>query len=92
MILKVRLTKLGLLDSGRTGPHAPRTESIVGESYGLPTVGRTFEVTGEALDEAMRAAGGFRQWTTSPVRTVRQTAAGIEFDTRNSRYLVQVLS
>lgn len=79
-----RLTKLS------TNENKLRTNEVLGEGMGEPTVGRSFTFVGEALDKSV---GDTRFVTTSIVTEILKNENGaVEFKTLNSTYRVENLN
>ena len=64
-----------------------RTDQIVGKTLKLPTIGQSFQMTSEPLTPGT----DIRVITTSLVEEFKDEDGVIEFKTRNSTYLLQVL-
>lgn len=78
---KARLTKL------ISDPNNLRTESIEGVFFYKPAVNRPFVLIAEPSDERQDA----RIIRTSPIKVMRRVDRGLEFDTQNSTYLLEII-
>lgn len=79
--MRVRLSKI-------LGGERIRTDTVEGEAYGIPEVGKSFMI----LSESYKIIDGIRQTTTSTVQEVKEIGfREYEIRTMNSTYKVEIL-
>ena len=83
--LQMRLTKLSV------NKNKLRTNEVLGQGIGEPTVGKSFVFVSESLSEEIKAQGGNRYVTTSVVTEVSKSGKTITFKTLNSTYKLETL-
>ena len=84
-VIKVKMTKV-YRDNNLEG--GLRTNEVVGICYELPTIGKSFLMHAESIE----IKDGFRQVTTSRVKTVEQNGNVFNIETEsNSKYTIEVL-
>lgn len=83
-MIKARLTRTR---STNTDLSELRTNTVEGVFEHVPTLNERFVLIGESLTEG----GLARIISTSPIKVLTVTATGYTFETRNSRYDLEIL-